>query len=224
MKTAIVSCVHGRSYLWEIFKQGLYNLLEVFDADVILCCTDQTECNYFKEFTTINFGNRYLGAKWNAAIYAAYLRKVDYVMMIGSDDVINPEIAEVYKPYMEEGNLIFGMQDFLALNLETDRIKHFKGYPKEYSLPIGAGRMISRQALEKVNGMPAIHIRQKGIDTSISRTLKRHGIQDTVILHPKPLILDIKSADSLTAYDRIKGQEKPANYDWIEQEFKVKIK
>lgn len=224
MKLVIVSCVHGRSYLWDIFKQGLFNLIDVFNADVIIACSNQEECNYFKEFTTINFGNRYLGAKWNAAIQAAYLRNVDYVMMIGSDDVISPRIAEVYEPYISEGNPLFGIKDFYALNLETDRIKHFKGYPLEYSLPIGAGRMLGREVLDKLNGRPCIDERQRGIDTSITRNLRWHKIKDTVVDPCEPLILDIKSADSLTAFDKIRAFEKSANYQWIEEVFKVKVK
>jgi hypothetical protein len=148
-KILILIAVHGRH---NITKQ-CYNALQKFikqtghQYQVLVVGNDQehkiiAEHHGFKFFWYENFP---VGRKLNAALTHAMQFDWDYLMQLGSDDIILPGIMQHYQPYFDTGTDVFGVDNCIFVHQETGRAKWFK-----YNKPdiIGAGRCISRKAIE----------------------------------------------------------------------------
>lgn len=149
----------------------------------------------------IDHPNQPLGRKWNAGMrHIVAGGDFDYLMLLGSDDVLSPKLIGPYTQAMEQGLTFFGLPDMYALDLGRGKGTYFPGYQPPYqTMAIGAGRMHSRQALEQVSGNFYSPWVNRGLDTSSRARIIWHGATET-ILPPLKAILDIKTADNLNAY------------------------
>jgi hypothetical protein len=91
------------------------------------------------------FQNKPLGQKINAGIeYALEAFDFDYLMNLGSDDLIHPAIWNLYDSFLNDKIDFFGLDKIYFYEPRTGKLGH--------SLPYvwGAGRMISRRLLEMI--------------------------------------------------------------------------
>ena len=97
-----------------------------------------------KEFNAdyVRTPNEPLGKKFNTGLEGALKKDFDYLMTIGSDNLINPELLKVYKYHMEQGVGLIGIGQ--CYWMQDQKVKQVDYFPQI----IGAGRMISREALE----------------------------------------------------------------------------
>lgn len=100
-------------------------------------------CNKY-DIKWIYADNEPLGAKMNKGLEYCMGLDFDYLMTLGSDDLIADKLLDIYEPYLEQGIELFG----------TDKVCFTqKGEAKmvDFRLTIiGAGRFIKREILEKV--------------------------------------------------------------------------
>lgn len=100
-------------------------------------------CNKY-DIKWVYADNEPLGAKLNEGLEHCMGLTFDYLMTLGSDDLIADKLLDIYEPYLEQGTELFG----------TDKIcfvKENKAKMVSYNLTIaGAGRMIKREILEKI--------------------------------------------------------------------------
>ena len=97
------------------------------------------------------YKNNPVGEKKNHGLNEAMKLEWDYLLEIGSDDVLKNEVLDYYEPYIQKGQEFFGAKDALIVNSESGacyRVKSDTAY--------GMGRMVSRKALEKVYGVDCI--------------------------------------------------------------------
>jgi len=92
---------------------------------------------------SLKFENRPLGRKKNAGLAALLEMEWDYMMELGSDDIVNPALMEVYQDYFDRGVPCFGVRSCYQLELSSGRVALF-----EIDYPIGAGRCISRKVFD----------------------------------------------------------------------------
>lgn len=100
-------------------------------------------CNKY-DIKWVYADNEPLGAKLNEGLEYCMGINFDYLMTLGSDDFIDNKLLDIYEPYFKDGIGLFG----------TDKICFVEGKKAkmvDYQLTIaGAGRMIKREALEKI--------------------------------------------------------------------------
>jgi hypothetical protein len=142
--------------------------------------------------------NSPLGLKWNEAVRIAmeHAGDFDYLMNMGSDDILAPHLPDAYAPYIEAGTLMFGVPDMYAWDAKAGRGLYFAGYQPPYTpIAIGAGRMIHRAAVRRVwqhTGFLYQWDLTRGLDTASRNLLFHFGIAET-ILPPQRAVLDIKT-------------------------------
>jgi hypothetical protein len=136
------------------------------------------------------FPNEPLGRKKIAGLNFAHRNfEFDYLMELGSDDLVNPEIFELYKPYMEKKFEFFGLNNLYYTNWDTRETIFCKDYNEGQTF--GAGRMILNDAI-RVHPWPEDC--NSGLDTAMVKILASKGIMEHVIdCGEKPYILDIKT-------------------------------
>lgn len=119
-----------------------------------------------------------LGKKNNIGLaYALDVLKFDYMMQIGSDDVISIEYWAAAKRYMQEGFDIIGCKKLRVVNHYTgDELIH------QAADILGAGRMIKYDTLIKAS-------RCLRVKSKVNSTKTRKGMEYTIALHQyKPAI------------------------------------
>lgn len=94
------------------------------------------------------YKNDPLGEKKNHGLNEAMKLEWDYLLEIGSDDVLLNSIIDLYEPLIKSGEDFFGFKDALILNSEDGNCYRLKS-----DTTYGMGRMISRKALQKTHGV-----------------------------------------------------------------------
>lgn len=135
--------------------------------------------------------NNPLGNKKNEGLkYALQNYQFDYLMEIGSDDIITNNYLEIILPYIENKTPQFHLSDVYFVDVRNSQTAYWKTQKI-----LGAGRCISRKALETVTArMPLWNPEgARGMDTWSFNTLMKCGIGNTIIQAPEHHALDIKS-------------------------------
>src|SRR5690606_37269132 len=114
--------------------------------------------------------NEPLGEKKNIGLNYAMLKSWDYMLEIGSDDVLKTEILEVYRPFFEREVEFFGIKHFMFVNSEDGSCRDYKS-----DTIFGAGRVIKRSAIERVAYGADVMAKETLIGLGVSMGEGQHG-------------------------------------------------
>lgn len=89
--------------------------------------------------------NKPLGKKKNAGLNECFRYDWDYLVELGSDDLLRSEILDAYEPYMKQGIPLMGMKDLVFYNSETGDARRY-----DSAEVYGMGRAMSRKMLDHV--------------------------------------------------------------------------
>lgn len=90
------------------------------------------------------YKNDPLGEKKNHGLNEAMKFDWDYLLEIGSDDLIKNELLELYYPVMERGESFFGTKDAIIIDSSNGNCRRLTS-----DTPYGLGRCISRKVIEE---------------------------------------------------------------------------
>ena len=196
----ILTAFWKRPEITEIFIQGCKRLGYPVTASV-------SEENYIPicQLHGIDYvltANTPLGAKWNAGLKQALKSEWDYLLILGSDDLISNCLIDRYMSY--DGWDMIGVKDFYMYDIDTQRVKYFEGYNKDMS--IGAGRLIKRKVIKKCRDLWSYR-RNKGLDGQCSKRIKIRGFRELIIPMGNSSVVDIKSKTNMNSFEKITGVE-----------------
>jgi hypothetical protein len=148
--------------------------------------------------------NARLGQKINDGIDYASRYQYDYIMNSGSDDLIHPNIIDLYLPFINDKVLIFGLNK-LYFHKQGEHPIFFSYYNTPHV--IGAGRMIHKKVIQSVlkqyPGLYAPDI-NRGMDTMSAKRMHEFGFEQTVIDPGEfPMIVDIKSDVNINSFEEL---------------------
>ncbi len=208
-KVAIVSAVWKRPDVFEYFAKGIHALTSRQDMDFVVIIAGSegaASMNMVAShgFTYIEIPNDPLSEKHNSTIMTAGQMGVDYVLCLGSDDVISPGLMDVYKEYMEAGIDYIGVTDFYFYDIRTGKASYWGGYrDSRKGHTAGAGRLISRKLMSAWRWRPFEVKHSKVLDNSMQGKLKLTPHSEAVFsLKEKGVFaLDIKSETNMTPFE-----------------------
>lgn len=154
--------------------------------------------------------NQPLGRKWTLSIEAARDYSWDRMLILGSDDLVSPELLSLYDPQKEA----WGWSDCHFLG--DGRLFHFRGYDSSRKESIGAGRMLSRDILCRAEWRLWDESLSKGLDASMTARLRSIGVGMPYAPIGGVHIVDVKgevSVTPLSAYHR-KRLAEVRRLDW----------
>lgn len=88
--------------------------------------------------------NKPLGKKKNAGLNEAFKYDWDYLIELGSDDLVRNELLDLYEPFMKQGLPLMGMKNIVFLNSENGEARQY-----DSAEVYGLGRCMSRKMLEQ---------------------------------------------------------------------------
>lgn len=210
LRVAICSAVWKRKEIFEMFAKGIKVLQEKTDIEYGIFISG-SEGSVSKKmvqkhgFTYIEIPNDPLAAKVNASVYASQDMNPDYILCIGSDDIITPELMKVYETYMRKGIDFIGVTDFYFYDTVSKKAAYWGGYrdQRRAGHTAGAGRLISSRLMKLWNWGPWENKDSKVLDNSMQTKLKitKHSIATFSLKEKGVLALDIKSATNMTPFN-----------------------
>jgi hypothetical protein len=96
------------------------------------------------------YKNNPLGEKKNYGLNEAMKLEWDYLIELGSDDILKDEILDLYTPYFGKEHF-FGAKDFCLVNSVDGDCRRLKS-----DTVYGMGRCFSREILQKVYGVEVL--------------------------------------------------------------------
>jgi hypothetical protein len=195
------------------------------DKEIRLLLNIYHRCKHRR--SRIYSSNKQLGQKLNDGIAYAKAFGYDYIMNMGSDDLIHPGIITRYLPFIKNQVPIIGIGSLYFLKKNEDPIFFFY-----YNTPhvIGAGRLIHRSAVERVTFLmgslyePTVC---RGMDGHSARRLRECGYnQQSVYRGEFPYIVDIKSEVNINSFEHVTKPEnrdryRKAKMEVLEKEYEI---
>jgi len=200
-----------RPEITKYFVQSFKRLQE--KVDIELLCVLSKDDPYYKEnmkllkgFHLCEYKNFPVGEKMDAGInFAIDNFDFDYLMNIGSDDIIDSKLFDLYKPYFEKGCLMFGVVTVYFYELYYKNLYFVRQI--DDSFPHGGCRMIHRSIIEKVlkSGVFYDHIFNSGLDTaSTLRIMRLTDVIPEVIRTKNTYIMSVKTLVNINPMKKVR--------------------
>ena len=182
-----------REKITKICLSNLKKLQENFNIEVLCVVSEQwAKVEAFKNgFKYVEAPNECLGTKMNIGVKEAMTMKFDYLMNLGSDDIITEDLFKSYESCFKNSEPVFGGTRLTFVDSQSKELRTF-----DYKIMIGAGRCIRKDILETVLRNDTMYDKiQIGLDMN---SLKRFNAYKQIeIENPFNSIYDIKSEVNL---------------------------
>jgi hypothetical protein len=231
IKLAIVTGVWKRPEVFEMFAKGVHELESAcpqFEIITIVAGSEGPKTRRMVEahgFKYIEVANDPLAAKMNATTLMAQQLNVDYVLCLGSDDVVSPGLMREYEKHMRKRVDYIAVTDFYFYDTVTRSAAYWGGYRDERRKghTAGAGRVISRRLMAAWNWRPWELKHNHVLDNSMQEKLLRTKHSSAIFSMKERGVyaLDIKSDTNMTPFKlwdntvRIPSEELKALFPYV---------
>jgi hypothetical protein len=207
-KFLIYLAVWKRPEITEICFMGISRLKRLFPVQAFAVLSPEDP--YFTEL--VGLCNRYdieycthqnqpLGAKKNHGLKQLQEKEFDYLVEIGSDDLLKNEYFNLFD--LTEDRSVFALRDFVMIDSVTGACRRWSDRDAKF----GLGRMIRRDALEGMKWKLWSELSTCGLDNNSTFALARAGYLERRVKSDEPLAIDIKSETNIWPF-----QEKGMSY------------
>ena len=219
IKVLVISAIWKRPEVTRIFFLQLKELQREVEAKceikVLIVGSEGAESRALVTdagFEYIEHANAPLGDKWNMAVHYSSTMVWDYLLMLGSDDLLSVSAFAKYLEHAKAGADFIGLHDIYVFNLKTKAVKWWGGYRNHrMGEAAGAGRMLRRALVEQMGFQLFKPGRKKGLDKTLTAKLDNLKFEK-VILKGRGndcILVDVKSAVNMVEWERITGIERP---------------
>lgn len=213
-KLAVVVPVWGRWNIFDMFARNIHRLQnEIKDCEIV-CCVAGSEGKTSEDkarkngFDYVEWPNPPLGQKVNRAAMLAKKHNPDWCLMMGSDDLISPELLNKYLEYTED---YIYVTDGYFYDLVSGKALYWAGYNRQDNIghPLGAGRMLSRNLMNQLNWQPWCEDKLHNLlDTSMNKRLGKCTYTKRALkCISDGMLVDIKSHENMTPFSRWPNSE-----------------
>jgi hypothetical protein len=144
-----------------------------------------------------------LGAKKNYGLQQVREVEFDWLMEIGSDTLILDELLGIYKQVTCD---FFGVSDCVFIETDSGACRRLTNKYTTY----GAGRIIKREVLEKMDFKIWPDQLSRGLDNGSIYNMNKKGISYRQIYpYEEPHVIELKSDVNIWKFNHFKGTEYP---------------
>jgi len=231
MKLVIITGVWQRPEVFEMFARATKKLKhEDVEIKVVVAGSEGKKTE--KAVTSHGFyymevPNQPLAEKMNATVEGAKQLEADYVLCVGSDDIITQELLDIYVEQMKAGVDFVGVLDWYFFDTVSKRFAYWGGYREQWRKghTCGAGRLLSKRLLEQWGWAIWENRHSTILDTSMQQKLEKtkHKSYIFSLKEKGVLAFDIKSATNMTPF-QLWDNTKYINDSTIKKQFNQLIK
>jgi len=192
-----ISAAHGRHALTSLWAKHTATL--GFDAVVVAVTytevVNRQTCQTYG-FHPLPIANDPLAGKFNAAMEHALAIGADRIMILPSDDFASQEWVDAARASTEDYMIPHACGVYSPATDEAYLIHKFSAG----TLRFGAGRVVSRKAVEKCGELwtPTLN---RGLDTASHRRLLDNGFTHKIVTTSTIPITDVKTTENIWGFD-----------------------
>ncbi len=213
MKITIISAVWQRPHVFRLFAEGLHKLIDAHSTEVtfrvIIAGSEGEKSQKMvtdEGFDYVEAPNDQLAKKFNATTRMAKGDNPDFVLLLGSDDIISADTFQIYLDKIKEQPKIdfIGLTDFYFYDLNTGKAAYWGGYADHRKGAVcGAGVLVSRNLMRLWGWAPWSPKHNHILDDSINIKRKRTPHKDyTFSLKEHGVVsVDLKSNTNMTPFE-----------------------
>ncbi len=200
MTITILTAVWRRPEILRTFLKNVIDLSEITNIKCVCVCSEDGEAEICRQsgMRVVMCDNEPLGKKWNTGLkFIANNISTDYVMIMGSDDVMNAGLLNAMIRSANKGYDLIGIEDCYFFDSDNNQMYYYKG---EGQL-IGMCRMVRTYLLESLNWKLWQDQQPRGLDAVSNARLcsEARKIKAITVTNTNRLAIDIKSKDSLSS-------------------------
>lgn len=147
MRLLFFLAVWKRPEITEICFMGLNRLKRagLYPVETLAVISEKSMIPLCKKYGIdyTMYKNEPVGEKKNHGLTEAFKKKWDYLIELGSDDLLKTELLELYRPHLGTRELL-GINHFCYINSEDGNCRRMTS-----DTSFGLGRAISREALQR---------------------------------------------------------------------------
>lgn len=218
MKIAVATCVYKRHEVFKIFlknfKKNQQALKGVIDFSLWIAGDINKELRSFELIKSgdginwLHHENEPLSNKWNALINTLKTVEFDYLLILGSDDILSSVCFLKYYQLTRSGHDYIGFHDFFLLSPETMKMKYWHGFTRDRrGETTGAGRLIHKSLIENADWRLWDDGLNSGLDASMTKHLKPVNPYGLWCKRDGVAMVDIKTAVNIWTYEKYPGQD-----------------
>lgn len=223
MKITVLTARWKRKEVFRIFIENMKHLRQVFGIDLVIAGEENDEL--IPDWSTfVNVSNDNLTDKWNAG--ARTCRGSDYVIMLGSDDIMSDSLMYEYKKRMIKGIDYIYFLDCYFYHIHTKQGLYWAGYrqPVNRGHACGAGRVLSKRMLNAMDWEPWLRGYERVLDTGMDKKIAislgdNYTKQGFMLKDTDSFLLDIKSPTNMTPFMKWDNSEFINIKPYIEKHF-----
>lgn len=215
IKLLVYLAVWKRPEITELCFMGLNRLRQHPDFDIqVLAVVSEPEmiplCEKYNVHC-VTHENQPLGKKKNFGLKAAKSFEFDYLMEIGSDDLVLNELLDIYRDHILFGKGIqkdfFGIKDVAYIESHSGICRRLQSNTR-----YGAGRMISRRLLENMDFKLWDDQKVRGLDNNSEWHIMKKGVGYWQLKPGElPMVVDVKSDVNIWGFNHLIGKEYDLN-------------
>lgn len=223
-KVIVFTPVWKRPEILKIWAKGVQRLQEYapeyVDIQPLCIVSDQEDADLVSSFgfNMVWSENKPLGKKHNAGLEYLRNKEFDYILQLGSDDLITSEYLNYSYSAMEKGLDLFGVTKLYFVEPKLEKACYFSLTTHQSTL-IGAGRFISHKAIKKLNYKLWPDGINRGLDMTSQNNLALIGVAPEIINTSSICVLDVKSEVNIWSYDTFGDNYPEVKYKEAIKEF-----
>lgn len=212
MKVVVVTCLWRRHQLsgrvLARFAAAQKNLRDVVDLDFVAVGSEKdvsAELAQQHGWQYVEFANRPLGAKWNAALGRAREMEADAILVVGSDDWLSDGLIKHQVEALERGVQVAEIRDVYLLCGRTLECRRFG--------PTGVGRTVHRTILDKLDWSlwgPGTNCR---LDAFMNKRLRAVGVESRESCYMSDVeggsMVDVKAGTNIRGFSGFSRRGEP---------------
>ena len=198
MQFGIITINSGRPKVFKLFCASMKRLRTQVGIDFPVVCVsgieDRKTCDEYG-IGHIVHANQPVSRKWDVATRYMRSLNVDYILILGSDDIMSTSLLKSLISEMNKGISLIGIKELYFYGTE----KQFKGKLLYIRLTTLAGvcRTIHRSILDKVDWMPWGADKNWGMDGLSMKRIRPHITTQSVV---EGIVVDVKSSINLNHF------------------------
>lgn len=205
-KLLIFLAVWKRPEITEICFMGINRLKKsgLFPIEAFAVISEESMIPLCEKYGVdyVMHENLPLGKKKNFGLTEAYKRKeFDYLVEIGSDDLLKNDWLTAFKPFFDLRKNLITLSNFVYLNSEDGTCRRMTT-----ASTYGLGRAIHRGVFDKYGTNLWQDRLNKGLDNNSIFFMARHGILENRVRTEKPIAIDIKSDVNIWQFNYLHGK------------------
>lgn len=224
LKVVVFTPIWGRHDIVKIWQKGVERIKnynpQVFEIIPFCMVSNKEDRELIESFgyDYIETENKPLGRKHNKGLEALKDREFDYILQLGSDDLITNEYLHYLLSPMLSREPVFGVNRLLFCEPSTEKACRFELTTQDNIL-IGAGRCISYEAIEALNFNLWPNDINRGLDMTSQANLYEVGAMPFSIATGDFCVLDVKSDTNIWSYNNFGNNYPKVEYKEVKRLF-----